>query len=87
MPQNDWLVIMGIGGFFILLGLVAVAWGKKEEKNYYNSLSTSERPDTREFLERWPERPQFGGLKIGGWIAIAIGVLMIVMGGAFWLWD
>ena len=87
MPQNDWRVLMGIGGLFILLGLAAIVWGKREEKSYYDSLSASARPDTREFLERWPQRSQFGALKIGGWIAIAIGVLMIVMGGAFWLWG
>jgi len=85
MPQHDWLVLMGMGGLFILLGLGAIIWGRSEEKSYYGSLSS--RPDTREFLEHWPQRPQFGALKIGGWIAIAIGALMIVMGGAFWLWG
>jgi len=84
MPQGDLFVLMGMGGLFILLGLAALIWGKSEEKGYYDSLSS--RPDTREFLERWPQRPQFGALKIGGWIAIAIGLLMIVMGGAFFLW-
>jgi len=74
-----------MGGLFILLGVAAVIWSKREEKSYYDSVSG--RPDTREFLEHWPQRPQIGALKIGGWIAIAVGVLMIVMGGAFWLWG
>ncbi len=88
MPQHDLLVLMGMGGIFILLGLAAIMWGRKEEKSYYNSLSTrSVRTDTREFLEHWPHRPQFESLKIGGRIAIVIGVLMIVVGGAFWLWG
>ena len=85
MPQDDWFVLMGMGGLFILLGLAVIIWGKKEEKGYYNSMS--HRADTREFLEHWPQRPQLGALKIGGRIAIAIGVLLIVMGGAFWLWG
>lgn len=84
MPQHSWLVLIGMGSLFILLGLGAIIWGKKEEKDYYDSLSS--RPDTREFLDHWPPRPQFGALTIGGWIAIAIGVLMLVMGGAFRLW-
>ncbi len=83
MPQQDLFVLIGMGGLFILLGLAAFIWGKREEKSYYDSLSS--RPDTREFLEHWPQRPQFGALKIGGWIAITIGILMIVMGGVFWL--
>ncbi len=85
MFQQDWLVLLGMGGLFILLGLAAIIWGRSEEKSYYDSLST--RADEREFLEHWPPRPQFGALKIGGWIASAIGVLLIVMGGAFWLWG
>ena len=74
---------MGMGGLFVLLGLAAMIWGRSEEKSYYDSLTG--RPDTREFLEHWPQRPQFGALKIGGWIAIPIGLLMIIIGGIFWL--
>lgn len=85
MPQNDWLALMGVGGLFILLGMAAIIWGKCEEKGYYDSLST--RSDKREFLEHWPQRPQFGALKIGGRIALAIGVLMLIMGGILKLWG
>ena len=85
MPQHDLLALMGMGGLFILLGLGAIIWRRSEAKSYYNSLSS--RADAREFLEHWPQRPQFEALKIGGWIAIAVGILMIVMGGAFWLWG
>ncbi len=85
MPQLDCFVLIGMGGLFILLGLAAIIWGRSEEKSYYDSLSS--RTDAREFLEHWPQRPQFGALRIGGWIAIAIGVLMAVLGGAFLLWG
>ncbi|MFC2034693.1 hypothetical protein ACFLUJ_01015 [Chloroflexota bacterium] len=85
MPQNDWFVLMGMGGLFILLGLAAIVWGRRERKSYYDTLST--RTDAREFIEHWPERPQFEALKIGGRISIAIGVLIVVIGGAFWLWG
>lgn len=84
MPH--YFVQIGMGGLFILLGLVAIIFDKREEKNYYNSLS-SRRADAREFLEHWPPRPQFGSLKIGGLVAIALGAVMIIMGGAFWLWG
>ena len=85
MPLADYLILMGIGGLFILLGLAAIIWGKREEKRYYDSLST--RPDVREYLEHWPQRIEPGALKIGGWIALAIGLVMLAMGGAFWLWG
>ena len=85
MSHGDWFIIIGMGGVFILLGIIAFFRGKREEKSYYDSIST--RPDVREFLEHEPERPEPGALKIGGWIAMAIGLLMVVMGGAFLLWG
>ena len=77
MFQHDWLTPLGIGCLFILLGLAAIFRGRSEEKRYYDSLAS--RTDVREFVER-PQHPQFEALKIGGWIAITIGVLMVVTG-------
>ena len=85
MSHGEWLILIGMGGLFILLSLVAFIRGKNEEKSYYDSISA--RHDAKEFLEHDPERPEPGALKIGGRIALAIGVLMIAMGGAFWLWG
>jgi uncharacterized membrane protein YwaF len=85
MPQSSSIIMMVMGGVFILLGLVAMFWDRREAKSYYDSLSS--RPDSREFLDHWPPRPQFGALKIGGWIAIAIGVIMLIIGLIFWLWG
>jgi hypothetical protein len=85
MPHRDCFIMMGVGGIFILLGLATIFWGKREEKSYYDSISTHR--DMREFLEGKPERPEPGALKIGGRIAIIIGLAMVVMGGAFWLWG
>ena len=82
---EDWVILMSAGGLFIILGIVGVFWGKNEEKRYYDSISA--RGDVREYLEHSPERPEPGALKIGGWIAITIGLIMLVMGGVFWLWG
>ena len=85
MADVDWFLPIGAGGLFILLGLAAVLWGRREEKSYENSLSR--RGDLREFLEHWPPRPEPGALKVGGWIAITIGLVMLVLGGVFLLWG
>ena len=76
---------MGMGGLFTLLGLAAIIWGKSEERSYYDSLST--RTDAREFLEHSPQHYQPVALKIGGWIAVAIGLLMLAGGGLIFLWG
>jgi len=85
MPQADWLILMGLGGLFIILGIASLVGGKREEKGYYDSLSTH--TDMREFVEHSPQRPEPGALKIGGRIALAIGVVLLAMGGAFRLWG
>ncbi len=83
MPQTEWIVLMGIGGFFVLLGIGAIVWGLREEKGYYSAVIT--RFDVREFLERLPHYPQFWSLKLGGWLAIIIGLVLLGLGVAFWL--
>ena len=85
MPHQDWFILMVMGGSFILLGLGAIFWGRAEEKSYYDSLSS--RHDVREYLEHSPKRPEPGALKIGGWIAITLGLLMLALGGALLLWS
>ena len=85
MLQNDAFMLMVIGGIFILLGIALIIWGGKEEKRYYDAMTS--RNDAREFLDHWPQRPQLQALKIGGRIAIALGVVMTIMGGAFLLWG
>lgn len=85
MPYTELIILIGIGILFILLGTGAIILGKREEKKYFNSLSS--RPDAREFLEGWPERPQFGSYQAGGWIAVIIGLLILVIGGVFAIWS
>ena len=85
MPHQDWLIFLVVGGLFVLLGLGAYVWGRVEEKRYLNALSS--RSDVREYLERWPKRPEPGALKIGGWIAGTIGLLLLVMGVVFVFWE
>ncbi len=83
MPHRDWLVLIGLGGLFILLGICSIIWGRSEERTYYDSLST--RRDVREFLEHLPGRPEPWALKLGGRIAIIIGLAMLIAVFILWL--
>ena len=83
MLERDWLIAMGMGGVFLLLGIVTIFWGRGEEKSYYDAISS--RHDVREYVEHQPQRPEPGALKVGGWIAIAIGLVALLIGGLLWL--
>lgn len=78
MPLQDWLIALVLGGFFVLAGIGGIIWGKREEAAYYNAIIT--RPDIREYLERKPRRPEPQALRIGGWIAIAVGLFLLGVG-------
>ena len=84
MLHENWLILLAVGGLFIIFGLGTFFWGRREEKGYFDTIATRT-DDMREFTEHWPLRPQPGALKTGGWIAIAIGVILLVMGAIFWL--
>ena len=75
-----WGITFIVSAVIFLFGIIFIIWGKREERNYYDSLTT--RVDLREFFSRWPPRPQPGALKAGGWIAI---VVSLVLAGIGWL--
>jgi hypothetical protein len=83
MSYGDYFTLMGVGGAFIIIGLVGLLWGRHEEKSYFRAMA--DRSDLREFVSHWPERPQLKALKIGGWIAIAVGLPILVTGIIRWL--
>ena len=79
-----WVIPVAIGVAILLLGIGMIIWGVKEGSNYYDSLINGF--DLREFFSRWPPRPEAGALITGGWIAIAVGIIIGVVGGLiFWL--
>lgn len=75
--------ILGMGIFFILLGIAFMLWNKREKKTYYNSLVT--RRDMKEFITHEPERPWLNAWQIGGRISLIIGIILVIAGGVLWL--
>jgi hypothetical protein len=79
-----WVIPVAIGFVFLIFGIGLIIWGVKEGSDYYDSLINGF--DLREFFSRWPPRPEAGALITGGWIAIAVGIMIGVVGGLiFWL--
>ena len=76
--------ILGMGGLFILLGIVFILWNRREQKGYYNSILLTQK-DIKESLTHEPERPWLGAWQIGGRISLIIGSLLLIAGGVLWL--
>jgi hypothetical protein len=83
LPGDDILIIMGVGVLFLILAVLAIVWSRVEQKSYDNALM--QRQDMREYISHWPPRPEAGALKTGGWITLAIGVILLAIGGFFWI--
>jgi hypothetical protein len=83
MPQTVWL-LAGTGLGFVILGLVLILIGHSGENKYFTSLT--ERADVRRYIER-RTIAEFISLKVGGRVSIAVGLVLMVTGGVFWLWG
>jgi len=75
--------ILGMGIFFILLGIASMLWNRREKKTYYNSLVT--RRDVKEFVTHEPGRPWLNAWQIGGRIFLIIGIMLAIVGGILWV--
>jgi len=55
MLQGSYQVILGMGGFFLLLGIIFILGNKREKKKYYNSILLTQR-DIKETITHEHER-------------------------------
>ncbi|MFP3879989.1 MAG: hypothetical protein ACLFVA_03445 [Dehalococcoidia bacterium] len=84
MSSISYLAILGLGGFFLLLGTIFVIWNKREKERYYNSILLTRR-DIKESLTHEPEWSWLSAWKIGGRISLVLGVVLLIAGGILWL--
>jgi hypothetical protein len=81
---RDITTVLIIGGVFLLLGLIAFLWSRREEGTWYNSIT--DHVDVREFVDHTPGRPEPNALRIGGKISIAVGIVLLLFGAGFYIW-
>ena len=77
MMFATWHAILGMGLFFVLLGIVSVLWSRREQTQYYDSIST--RKDVKEFFTREPHRPWLSAWLIGGKLCLGIGTVLLIV--------
>ena len=80
MPGASYQVILGMGGFFVLLGVIFILGNRREKKKYYNGILLTQR-DIKETITREHERFWLQAWQIGGWISLIVGIVLLVIGG------
>jgi 3-deoxy-D-manno-octulosonic-acid transferase len=83
MLQDNYQVVLGLGAFFILLGIVFILWNRREKNKYYNSILLTRR-DIQETITREHERFWLHAWRIGGWISLIVGMVLLIIGGILW---
>ncbi len=76
-------VLLGLGGFFVLLGIVFILLNRREKNRYYNSILLTRR-DIQEIITHEHERFWLHAWRIGGWISLIVGIVLLIIGVILW---
>ena len=85
MFSTEYVPLMIIGAVFLIVGIIVIVIGIKEEKDYCSAISN--KADVRKYLEHRSDRIQAWGFKVGGITADIIGVVLMIMGIIFRPWG
>ena len=83
MFSTEYVLLMIIGAVFLVAGIILLIVGIKEEKDYFRTISNN--ADVRKYLEHKSDSIQSWGFKVGGIMAVVIGLVLLIMGLIFML--
>jgi len=83
MLEGSYQVILGLGGFFVLLGIIFMLGNRREKRRYYNHILLTRR-DIKETITREHERFWLLAWKTGGWVSIIVGIVLLIIGVILW---
>ncbi len=85
LPYPHLLIMIVLGGTFLVVGLGIFLGARRGERRYYDGLTS--RTDMREFVDRSEDRPGYRSLRLGGLISIIIGAVVLGIAGGLSLWG
>jgi hypothetical protein len=80
MLEGSYQVILGLGGLFVLLGIIFILGNRREKRKYYNSILLTQR-DIKETITHEHERFWLQAWQIGGRISLIVGIVLLIIGG------
>jgi hypothetical protein len=85
LPYPDGFVLLIMGIVFTAIGLGILGWSRWAERRYDDNLVS--RTDMREFIESTPERSGYGALRMGGFICIIVGAVLLGIAAFLHFWG
>ena len=82
MSGASYQIILGMGGFFVLLGIIFILGNRREKRKYYNSVLREK--DIKEVITHEHERFWLQAWMIGGRMSIAVGIALLIAGAILW---
>jgi hypothetical protein len=79
MLEGSYQVILGLGGFFVLLGMIFILGNRREKRKYYDSVLLTQR-DIKETITHEHERFWLQAWQIGGRVSLVVGIVLLIIG-------
>lgn len=83
MSPDGYLIFLGMGGFFVLLGIIFIFGNRREKRKYYDSVLLTQK-DIKETITHEHERFWLQAWVIGGRISLIVGIVLLIVGGILW---
>jgi hypothetical protein len=82
MSGASYLILLGMGGFFALLGIIFILGNRREKRKYYNGVLREK--DIKEVITHEHERFWLQAWTAGGRVSLTLGIALLIAGGILW---
>jgi len=83
MLQGNYQIVLGLGAFFVLLGIIFILGNRREKRRYYNHILLTRR-DIKETMTHEHERFWLLAWQIGGRVSLILGIVLLIIGVILW---
>ena len=83
-----WIILLILGGALIAFGGIFFVWAYLERRSDIDILAHNEtNQDVKDLLDEGRISMGPKSLKIGGWLAVTVGVFLLILGTVLWIID
>jgi len=81
----SWVILLILGGALVAFGGIFFVWAYLERRSDIETLAHNEtNQDVKDLLDEGRISMGPKSLKVGGWIAVTVGVFLLILGIVLW---